>query len=119
MRVISFPLTSDEFRARTKTVSRRLGWSTLRPGDILKVVARPEGSKKGERGEDLGLIRVVSVRREPLNAIDEADCRREGFPKLSPSEFVSKFCELGRSSGVHPEMIVTRIEFEYAEGSEP
>ncbi|MHC5543295.1 ASCH domain-containing protein [Singulisphaera rosea] len=112
MRTMTLPLNPQEFRSQTKTVTRRLGWSTLCPGDVIRAVSKLEGSRKGERGEELGLIRVISVRREPLNAIDEEDCRRQGLPELSPSEFVSMFCELGKSSGVNPETIVTRIEFE-------
>jgi hypothetical protein len=121
-RNISFALTTDQIRNRTKTVTRRLGWKNLKPGEILQACVKCMGLKPGEKIERLGLIRVVSVRQEALNVIaadlgygfDETT--KEGFPfghgKHWPSEFVDMFC---RSMGCDPDAEVTRIEFEYME----
>lgn len=119
-RNISFALTTQQFRSRTKDVTRRLGWQFLQPGDGLIGCVRCMGLKKGESPEKLGPIRVTSVRREPLcRMVDEPnygceEVRREGFPDLSPEEFVAMFCEHMKCS---PTEIVTRIEFEYLEHS--
>lgn len=68
------------------------------------------GLKAGERVERLGLIRVLDVRREPLNAIDDADTAREGFPDWSYNDFISMYCA---HNGGKPDQEVTRIEYEY------
>jgi hypothetical protein len=108
MRLISFALTPAQLLDGTKTVTRRLGWATLRPGARLQAVEKAMGLRRGESPKRLCEIEVVSVRREPLDAIDYADCVREGFPQLSPSEFVAFFC---RHMGCEPAAMVTRIEF--------
>lgn len=114
MRAISFMLTTDQVLAETKDVTRRNGWVNLKPGDRLRGVRKAMGLKKGEKHEVLKIIEVVSVRREPLNAIDRADVIREGFPRRTPAEFVTMFCKSHK--GVTPESIITRIEFKYVKG---
>lgn len=103
---MSFKLTTDQILDRSKTVTRRLGWERLKPGALLLAVDRV----RSPDWKRLGLIRVVSVRTEPLAAITAEDCAREGFPEMSPAEFVAMFCE---SMGCTPETTVRRIEFEY------
>src|SRR4051794_29697456 len=111
MRNISFSLTTPQFISRTKTVTRRLGWGELRPGDILCGIEKGQGLKRGEKVKRLGKIRIVSVRREQLSKITSDDVAREGFPELSRSEFISLFCK--GHSGCTQETWVTRIEFEH------
>lgn len=123
MRNISFMLTTQQVRDRTKTVTRRLGWLTLRPGDRLRGVEKAMGLKKGEKVKPLATIRVVNVRTEPLSAMISdtdyglAECEREGFgdhPSLRwPGEFVTFFCASHR--GCTPDTLITRIEFEYVD----
>jgi len=108
MRLISFALTTGQFLDGTKDVTRRLGWRKLKAGDRLMGVRKAMGLKAGEKPERLGAIEVVSVRREPLDAIDQADVHREGFPDLTPATFVALFCG---HMGCKPEVEVTRIEF--------
>jgi hypothetical protein len=48
MRNISFSITRFQFCDRTKTVTRRLGWAKLKPGDVLMGVEKAMGLKKGE-----------------------------------------------------------------------
>lgn len=128
---ISFALTTPQFRARMKDVTRRLGWKNLKPGQVLTACEKCQGLKKGEHPVVLGRIRVKDVRREQLSrltmhaeakALDcvvtdaykrgEAveECRREGFPNLTPQQFVRMFCEHNQCDSA---TIVTRIEFEY------
>lgn len=59
-----------------------------------------------------GLLRVLSVRREPLGEITQDDVRREGFPDLTPEEFIALYCAPGPPE---PHRIVTRIEFKKEE----
>jgi hypothetical protein len=110
-RMISFALTTAQVRARTKTVTRRAGWLKLKRGDILQAVERAQGLKRGEHVTKLCLIRVRSVRREPLNAVTKREVEREGFPGMTPSQFVAMFC--GSHKDFWPSTKVTRIEFEY------
>jgi hypothetical protein len=115
MRHISFALTTPQIRARSKTVTRRLGWRNLQPGTLLQGCVKCQGLKKGERVEKLCVIRVVAARIEPLNAITQEDVVREGFPGMSPAEFVQMFC---KHNGCTPGTAITRIEFTYKEETE-
>ena len=103
-------MTTGQVRARSKTVTRRFGWWTLKPGDVLWAVEKAMGLKKGEHVKRICLIRVVSTRREPLNAITKDDCAREGFPEMTPDGFVNMLCE---HYGCRPDRPVNRIEFVY------
>lgn len=111
MRCISFAETTQQIRDRTKTVTRRTGWDGLRVGDRLLAVEKYRGVRKDDR-VDLGVIEVVSVRKERLDAITQADVVREGFPDWTPAEFVEFFCRL---NGCEPGLRVNRIEFRYVD----
>lgn len=115
MRLISFSYTQPQILARTKTVTRRAGWLNLAPGQLLRGVHKAMGLKAGESPRELAIIRVVSARQERIDAIDAADCAREGFPDLSPTQFVEFFCREFRCT---PDTIVTRIEFAYVNDPE-
>lgn len=72
------------------------------------------GLKPGEKIQQLGIIQIVSVKREPLSLITQADTNREGFPDLTPTGFITMFCDHMK---VKPDEIITRIEFKYVEAS--
>ena len=108
MKRISFSLTKPQFLNGTKTVTRRLGWKSLKAGEHLLAVEKAMGLRKGEKQVVLGEIRVVDARQEPLNVIPLYDCAREGFPEMTPAEFVEMFC---RHMRCKPTDLVTRIEF--------
>lgn len=112
MRRISFGLTKPQFVDGSKDVTRRLGWRTTKPGDRLLAVDRVMGFKPGQKAEVLGVIEVVSVRRERLDEITIADVQREGFPGHDDPWFISMFCQAMRC---HPHTEVTRIEFRRVE----
>lgn len=111
MRNISFALTEPQFLDGSKDVTRRMGWKNLKPGDRLRAVRKAMGLKKGEKVHVLGDIEVVSVRRELLVALysEPNGTAREGFPAMSPSEFIHFFC--ASHAGCTLASIVTRIEF--------
>ena len=124
MRNMSFSLTTPQVRSRTKTVTRRLGWLTLKPGELVQAVVRGQGLRKGERVEKLAVIRVTHVRREPLCRLTDdvgygaAEVGLEGFRPHSvylwpPAAFVAMFC--ATHAGCTPESLVTRIQFVYVE----
>jgi hypothetical protein len=104
-------LTEPQVRQRAKTVTRRVGWRMLRPGDRLTLCRKVMGRRRGEPLERIATVTVVSVRREPLDAITAADVTAEGFPQMTPAEFVSFFCATHR--GCRPGTLVTRIEWAY------
>lgn len=109
---MSFALTTEQFRARTKTVTRRRGWHHAKAGDRYRGVEKARGRKPGEPIIELGVIEVVSARRELLNAITEAEVTREGFPGKSPDWFVEMFCA---ANSCHPDEEITRIEYRYVD----
>ena len=116
MRNMSFALTTEQVRNQTKTVTRRLGWHVLKPGDIIQPIVKGMGLKKGQSPEKIGgPIRVVSVTRVRLGDMTQAECSLEGFPWMLPESFVEMFiqCNGRPASGS-----VTRIEFAYTEPKE-
>lgn len=108
-RNISFSMTEPQFLDGTKDVTRRMGWLRLQTGDVLMACRKCMGLKPGETIVRLGEITVLSVRREPLDAITLDDVRREGFPGMTPEQFIAFFCK--GHAGCRPDSIVTRIEF--------
>jgi hypothetical protein len=110
-RLMSVSLTEPQVRARVKTVTRRMGWLMLRPGDRLMLCRKVMGRRAGEPLERITEVEVVSVRREPLDAITLADVLAEGFPAMTPGEFVRFFCDSHR--GCRRDSEVTRIEWRY------
>lgn len=122
MRLMSFALTTAQLLDGSKTVTRRVGWERVKPGDRIKAVRKAMGLKKGEKPEVLAVIEVVSARRERLDAIDEADCIAEGFPLYTPDEFTAMFCAhakvqtaMAGTRKMQPHDLVTRIEFRHVE----
>lgn len=108
---MSFALTAEQVRNRTKTVTRRIGWKTLTPGTLLQPVVKGQGLKKGERVEKIGgPIRVVRVDQVVLGDISPQDVHREGFPHMTAREFVTMFKQ---HNGGLKDQRVTRIEFTY------
>ncbi|WP_235674423.1 ASCH domain-containing protein [Mycolicibacterium pulveris] len=99
--------------ARQKTVTRRLGWLMLNAGDRLTLCEKVMGRKKGEPLVRLVDVEVVSTRRERLDAVTATDVAREGFPGMTPAQFVEFFCATHK--GCHPDTVVTRIEWRYLE----
>lgn len=118
-RNMSFSMTAAQIRNRTKTVTRRNGWENLKIGEVLRAIVKGQGLKKGEKVERLCDIRVVDVRREPLNRLSRyviyglTELQREGFPDMTPDEFVAMYC---KANGCAPDKTITRIEFEYLYG---
>lgn len=116
MRLMSFALTTEQVRAQTKTVTRRVGWEDLKPGTLLQPVVKGMGLKKGESVEKIGgPIRVLNVSRQQLRDITPQDVHREGFPQMTREEFIRMFKASHR--GCYVDSWVTRIEFEYMEAA--
>lgn len=109
-RLMSVALTEDAVRERRKTVTRRKGWTFLKPGDRLTLCRKVMGRKPGEPLVRIAEVEVVSVRVEPLYRISRADVRREGFPGWSPEDFIEFFRE---HMGTPRWDNVTRIEWRY------
>src|SRR6185503_5234192 len=119
MRLMSFSMTEQQMLARTKTATRRLGWLHARVGDEVQPVRHAMGLKRWEAIERVGLpIVLLSIRKEPLQLLTRdveygaRECVLEGFPHLTPEQFVSMFIKSHR--GCEPATQVTRIEFRYA-----
>ena len=94
MRNISFMLTTEAFRAGTKTVTRRCGWWDLRPGTRLMGVEKSQGLKKGEKIVRLHPIVVLRAESQPLWIIKGygiKELRREGLPDMTADGFIEMF----------------------------
>lgn len=128
-RLMAVSMTVDAVIERRKTVTRRLGWLFVKPGDRLVLCRKVQGRKRRdgtvEPLDRLALVEVVTVRREPLEwllplrtvppharwpyARDEMT--REGFPGMDPRHFVEEY--FVKAQGVAPDALVTRIEWRY------
>lgn len=119
---MSFSMTTEQARAKSKTVTRRLGWHKLKPGTRLWQCVKAMGLKPGEKVERIWLIEVVDVRPEPLQRmIDDRpyglqETTKEGFPVghalHEPVDFVDFLCD---KYLVKPQTEFRRIEFSYVE----
>ena len=108
---MSVAFTEQAVRDRTKTVTRRKGWTFLKPGDTLTLCRKVMGRKAGEPLVRVAEVQVLEVRREPLRLISDADVEREGFPGMSRVDFINKF--FVEAQGIYPHEVVTRIEWRY------
>lgn len=108
MRHMSFSATTRQMEAELKTETRRLGWKTLKRGDLLLAIEQGQGLKKGQKVRPLYPIEVLDVRFEPLNAIDAEGVQREGLRWMTRAEFVAFFCSI---NGCAPDTEVTVIRF--------
>jgi len=109
---MSVSLTEQAVFERRKTVTRRKGWTFLKPGDRLTLCRKVMGRRKGEPLVRLAEVEVVSVRRERLSDVTMGDVVREGFnaPWYTPEWFVQFFTY---HVGGYPRQEVTRIEWRY------
>lgn len=114
-RNLSFSATWKQFQEGEKDVTRRLGWRFLNGGEELMGVEKGQGIKKGELNRG-GLILVTGRRFERLNRLirdpeyGEQEVIREGFPGMTPAEFVEFFCD---KMGCEPDAEITRITFKH------
>lgn len=114
-RNMSFSLTTQAVRERRKTVTRRLGWSFLKPGDIVNACVKCQGLGRGQKVERICQIRIIDVRPEPLYRLTMDDVARECVPAVhTVCDFISMFAA---HNDWHPgealNRVVNRIEFEY------
>lgn len=125
-RLMSVTLTKQAVIERRKRVTRRAGWQFLEPGTQLTLCEKVMGRRKGDPLVRLAEVRVVSVRREPLDTITDADVEREGFTYADLEAYATGHGNYSLDSlaqrfvrffvaemGGQPDQIVTRIEWEY------
>lgn len=115
MRNMSFSMTTEQVRNRTKTVTRRFGWWSLKPGTKLWAVEKAQGLKKGEKVKRICQIEIVGTWTEQAQDIMyygpflSKELRLEGFPDSTSAAFIDMLCKGGHS----PCDDVNRIEFKY------
>ena len=100
-RNMSFSMTEEAIRSRLKTVTRRMGWTFLVPGEELNAVRKCMGLKRGEKVERLDRIRVVTMWREPLNLVTPTESALEGLPHLTPAGLVERVLHRERVHARH------------------
>ena len=110
-RLMAVSLTEQQVRDRTKTVTRRTGWRMLQVGDQLQLCRKVMGRRRGEPLERITTVEVTGIRRERLDAITAADVTAEGFPAMTPAEFIRFFCDT--HPGCTPATDISRIEWCY------
>lgn len=115
-RNMSFMLTTEQYKNQTKTVTRRLGWKFAQLGEVTNGCEKCQGLKKGQKIVKLGQHYWINLRWEPLNRMlndpvyGAEECIKEGFPDMTPQEFVAMFCQHNKCT---PETLVHRMEFAY------
>lgn len=113
---MSFHKTQEQFKKRTKHVTRRLGWGKIKLGVVHNGIEKGQGLKKNEKVVILGQFIPIDSRWEPLNRMTtdleygKKEVILEGFPEMTPFEFVEMFCKMNKCD---PDQPVNRIEFKY------
>lgn len=113
MRNMSFALTTEQMRNRSKNVTRRIGWRKLKAGDRVQAVVKGQGIPKGGKVERICEIEIVSNSAESLDCIllyPQSEVAREGFPNMTQAQFVEMFCKHNQCV---PHIPIQRIEFKY------
>lgn len=123
-RKMSFSMTTEQMRNRTKRVTRRNGWEFLKPGDIVTACVKCMGIPKGGKIEVICDILIVSNHKEPLRKMVEdvdygfAETTLEGFPEGHEKHWPSVFAEMFIANmGGDLDTPRNRIEFEFVEES--
>jgi hypothetical protein len=107
---MSFHHTKEQIRNRTKFETRRLGWADMKPGELFCAIEKGQGLKKGEKVTRIVVLECLGNHPEKLRTITRRSVKREGFPGMTPLEFVAMFC---RHMGCEPETEVNVITFRY------
>lgn len=123
-RLMSVAFTEQAVVDRLKVVSRRKGWwedkrgrRLLEVGDRLTLCRKVMGRKPGEPLVRLAEVEVIHVRREPLYELlldggyGRDEMVREGFPGMSPVEFIARYFTAAQR--IHVADDVTRIRWQY------
>lgn len=110
-RLMAVSLTEQQVRDRTKIVTRRAGWRMLRAGDQLTLCKKVMGRRPGEPLDRIASVEVTGIRRERLDAVTPEDVTAEGFPGMTPGQFIAFFCDAHR--GCTPQTEITRIQWRY------
>lgn len=119
-RLMSVAFTEQAVRNRTKTVTRRKGWTFVKPGDRLILCRKVMGRKKGEPLVRIAEVEVTAACREHLSNLTEfpaygvSEMHREGFPGMDPGRFILDY--FVDAQGIDPDDLVTRIEWRYLDG---
>ena len=109
-RNLSVAATIDQVRNRQKTVTRRVGWKSLKAGQILNLVEKSMGLKPGQKVKRICQVVVTQVTQEPLSAVTDLDVEKEGFPGMSREDFIAKFQRIYK---IKEDDLVTRIRYDY------
>jgi hypothetical protein len=110
-RLMALSLAERQVRALVKTVTRRLGWRMLRVGDQLTLCRKVMGRRRRWAPRPDRRRRSHLSAPRALDAITVADVTAEGFPQMTPTQFVSFFCAIHQ--GCEPGTEITRIEWRY------
>lgn len=120
---MSVSMTYDPVFARTKDVTRRKGWAWAKPGDQVTLVRKAMGRKPDEPIVRIAQVEFVAVRCERLDLMlldpdyGRREVGREGFPDMSPEEFIWQFFVEAQS--MKPSDEVTRVEWRYLNYAAP
>lgn len=120
MKRMSFALTTFQLMHEIKIVTRRKGWSNLKPGEMVMGVKKCMGLKKGEKQQILRPLVCVSNQPEqvedvfvnPVRDPRGTEAELEGFHHWSCHRF---YKHLLKKAKVKPGETINRIEFQYAD----
>lgn len=80
---------------------------------MLRAVEKGMGLKKGQKARKLAEICIVYAIPQRLGDITQEDVVLEGFPEMTPDQFVEMFCNAHASRKVTGDTVVNRIQFKY------
>ena len=110
MRNKSFFLTQEQYRNRTKTVTRRQCKRTPEVGERFMGIVKGQGLKKGEKVQKMHASTYTAVDWIFIWQISKEDVIKEGFPNWTPLQFINFYCKANR---VQPGDVCCRQAFKH------
>jgi len=110
---MAFSLTTKQMYSHTKFVTRRNG-RVPKCWQVVQAIEKGQGIPKGGHVVVIGPILILDVRREPLSRMTDdleygkKEVALEGFPEMSPAEFVEMYCKANKCKS---SQIVNRVQF--------
>ena len=103
----------------TDVTRRRIPVRARKVGQHIRAVEKMQGLKKGDHQVVWGEIRIVSLEHEPLGDIITrpyrnstlSECTREGFPELTPEEFVAMVIGHYGRKNMDEDTMIERVQY--------
>jgi hypothetical protein len=111
MRNVSFFHTQAQYRARTKTETRRQWKKLWIPAGVQFMgVVKGQGIPAGQKIERIHPSTVLETCWQHIDMISPESVIAEGFPEWSPEQFVEFYCDMNKA---YHKQLCARLVFKH------